>query len=82
MLLNLINIKHGSLVFVQFEFRTYQISEDSSPVQPMLVVSRPITVDVMVQVDTEDLSALGMFNVLNNDVEFSYRCTYHTYVCI
>ena len=30
----------------------------------MLVVSRPITVDVMVQVDTENLSALGMFITL------------------
>lgn len=48
---------------MEFEFKTYQISEDMTPVQPMLVISRPLTVDVMVQVDTENLSAIGMFAV-------------------
>jgi len=47
-------------VFVQFEFSTYQIPESMSPVQPMLIVSRPLPLDVMVQVDTENLTALGI----------------------
>lgn len=69
------DVTRTSLVFVQFEFRTYQIREDSSPVQPMLVISRPITVDVMVQVDTENLSALGM---LINMTVFAKTCVVRT----
>ena len=46
---------------MEFEFPTYQINEDMTPVQPRIVISRPLTVDVMIQVDTENLSALGMF---------------------
>ena len=58
---NNVHYTHDSVVFVQFEFSTYQIDENRSPVRPMLVISRPITVDVMVQVDTENLSAVGMY---------------------
>lgn len=47
-------------MLIQFKSATYQISENDSPVRPMLIVSRPLTVDVMVQVDAENISALGI----------------------
>ena len=55
------------LVSVEFEFRTYQINEDENPVrnQPTLVLSRPLTVDIMVDLNTENLSASGMFGINN-----------------
>ena len=48
---------------VEFEFRTYQYNESESPVQPMLVLSRPLTVDVTVELISENLSASGVFNI-------------------
>lgn len=46
-------------MFVQFESSVYQTTENMSPVQPKLIVSRPLPLDVMVQVDTENITALG-----------------------
>jgi len=55
------------LVSVEFEFRTYQINEDEDPVwnQPTLVLRKPLTVDIMVDLNTENLSASGMFDINN-----------------
>lgn len=58
-------------VFVEFESSFYQITENESPVQPMLVVSRPLTVNVTVQIDTQNLSALGMCACRRNDFNIS-----------
>ena len=54
------SLLHSVIVAVQFEFRSYIINEDRTPVEPFLVLSRPVNVSIDVVVDAEDLSAIGM----------------------
>jgi len=54
----------SAIVQIEFELSSYTINEDRTPVQPMLVLSRPVNVAIDVIIDAEDLSAIGMSYVV------------------
>lgn len=47
---------------MNFDQSTYIVDEDNGPVQPILVLSNPSTVLIIVQVNSTDGSALGKSN--------------------
>ena len=47
---------------MNFDQSTYIVDEDNGPVQPVLVLSNPSTVLIILQVNSTDGSALGRLN--------------------
>ena len=48
-----------SLANVSFELSEYGVDEDNGPAQPVLVLSNPLSTDIIVQVNATDGSATG-----------------------
>ena len=46
---------------VSFERSAYGVDEDNGPAQPVLVLSNPLSTDIIVQVNTTDGSATGQY---------------------
>ena len=51
-----------------FNQSLYNVNEDAGPVQPVLVISNPSSIDITVQVTNTDGSATGEYcSILNNN---------------
>ena len=50
-----------SVANVSFEQSAYGVDEDNGPAQPVLVLSNPLSIDIIVQVNTTDGSATGQY---------------------
>ena len=68
---NLIGVRlcciYYPLANVSFGRPVYGVNEDNGPAQPVLVLSNPLSTDILVQVNATDGSATGQyFNNINN----------------
>ena len=50
-----------SLANVSFTWLTYGVDEDNGPAQPVLVLSNPLSTDIIVQVNVANGSATGQY---------------------
>lgn len=57
---------------MSFEQSTYSVSEDAGPVQPVLILSNALKIEITVQVTNTDGSATGKYcSILNNCISLS-----------
>ena len=50
-----------SLADIRFKQSAYGVDEDNGPAQPILVLSNPLSTDIIVQVNATDGSATGQY---------------------
>ena len=58
-----------SLANVSFEQSAYSVDEDNGPAQPVLVLSNPLSTDIIVQVNATDGSATGQYLIITLKLE-------------
>ena len=52
------------VITVSFNQSTYSVNENSGPVQPVLVLSNPSTIDITVEIMNNDNTAIGKQSVI------------------
>ena len=72
---NLCNFLLSIALTVSFDQETYEFNEENGVAQPVLVLSSPSSVDIIVIVNSSDSTAISQYNPL-------WVCDYiRTYVC-
>ena len=61
------------VITVIFDQSAYIVDEDNGPVQPVLVLSNPSTVLIVVQVNSSDGSAVGKSHKYNLQCEYNNK---------
>ena len=56
-----------------FDQSTYNVNENAGPVQPVLLISEPLSIDITVQIITIDGSATGEYYSILVTIDIVYE---------